>query len=57
MHITANGEPVPLDEVKELDKNHPLWDEVCLHFLGKFCLVLLSKYTVFVILDPYYRAG
>ena len=29
MHITANGQPVPLDESKELDKNHPLWDEVC----------------------------
>lgn len=27
MHITANGQPVPLDETKELDKNHPLWDE------------------------------
>lgn len=36
MHITANGEPVPLDETKELDKNHPLWDEVCLYFLGSY---------------------
>lgn len=27
VHITANGEPVPLDETKELDKTHPLWDE------------------------------
>ncbi|XP_042207777.1 chromodomain-helicase-DNA-binding protein 1-like isoform X5 [Homarus americanus] len=27
LHITANGEPVPLDDSKELDKSHPLWDE------------------------------
>lgn len=28
VHITANGEPIPLDDGKELDKTHPLWDEV-----------------------------
>lgn len=27
MHITANGQPIPLDDSKELDKTHPLWDE------------------------------
>lgn len=44
MHITANGQPVPLDEANELDKNHPLWDEVCLIFFNgsSFMLYVLG---------------
>lgn len=28
VHITANGEPLPIDTSIELDPNHPQWAEV-----------------------------
>lgn len=31
VHITANGEPIPVDNSVELDQNHPQWPEVSLN--------------------------
>ena len=28
VHITANGDPLPLDSSQDLDQSHPLWKEV-----------------------------
>ena len=33
LHITANGEPKPIDENRELDQTHPLWSEVIFSYL------------------------